>query len=178
MNAAAAYIDALNRELGTQFALSESGALTFDLDGRAALMQWSEARQGFLIYVEIGGLLGWRDAEVMKHLLAANFLFMASDGGALSLDPATSRAGLNFFLPIYGLDPEAFVKRLDAALLAADRWAEKLAQICEAEERLAVKESGPDASVPAGVREASAAPARQAAPVDPFGQDYFGMLAV
>ena len=76
------------------------------LDGRGLLIQWLEAQQMFVIYAEVGPLEGWRDGEVLRRLLAANFLFMQTRGGALSYDASANMGWHDYALPVYGLSPE------------------------------------------------------------------------
>ena len=95
------YIEALNRETGLDIRLSSSGSAYLELEDRGILLQWLEAQNMFVIYVELGSLSGWRDEQVLRQLLSANFLFLQSGGGALSYDISANRVGLNYAVPVY-----------------------------------------------------------------------------
>ena len=147
------YIEALNRQTGLDIRLSSSGAARLDLDGRGILLQWLENLQQFIVYAEIGPLYGWRDGDVMKQLLSANFLFMQTRGGALSYDPAANMVGLNYTIPVYGLLPEDFVKRLDVIVTLAAEWRERLHRMSAEQERLATRSSLSEGAVSSAERE-------------------------
>ena len=138
MSQSLAYIEALNRATGLELSLSASGAAELVLDGRGVLLQWLEERQMFVVYIELAPLSGWRDHEVLRQLMAANFLLLESGGGALSYDTAANMVGINYALPVYGLSPEDFVKKLDAMMLMAETWRERLNRMAAEQERAAV----------------------------------------
>ena len=94
MDQYSSFIDALGRELGIDIQLSPTGAAHFVIDGHGLLIQWTESRHAFVVYAEVGRLSGWRDGEVVKELMAANFLLLGSLGGAFSLDLSRSMVGL------------------------------------------------------------------------------------
>lgn len=149
MDQSLSYIEALNRETGLDIRLSDAGAAYLMLDGRGLLIQWLEAQQMFVIYAEVGPLAGWRDGEVLRRLLAANFLFMQTRGGALSYDASANMVGMNYALPVYGLSPEDFVKKLDAVLTLTEEWRDELRRLCAEQERLAGGEPPEDDSLSA-----------------------------
>lgn len=136
MDQSLSYIEALNRETGLDIRLSPSGAAHFVLEDRGILLQWLEPRQMFAVYAEVGPLAGWRDDEVLRRLMSANFLFMQTGGGALSYDPAANMVGMNYALPVYGLSPEEFVRKLDAVVTLAEEWRDQLRRMCAEQERL------------------------------------------
>lgn len=133
------YIEALNRETGLDIRLSSSGSAYLELEDRGILLQWLEAQNMFVIYVELGSLSGWRDEQVLRQLLSANFLFLQSGGGALSYDISANRVGLNYAVPVYGLSAEDFLRRLDAVVLLAEHWQEKLRDMAAEQEKLALQ---------------------------------------
>ena len=104
------YIEALNRETGLDIQLSASGGAQLMLEDRGVLLQWLEEQQMFIIYMELGPLSGWRDEEVLKQLLSANFLFLQTEGGSLSYNPSANMVGMNYASPVYGLSAEEFVR--------------------------------------------------------------------
>lgn len=116
------YLDALGNELGIEIQISETGAVPFELDGKILLLQWNEAQQSFVVYVELGYLNGYNDTEILKSLLSANFLLMESKGGVLSYDRNKNMVGYNYVLPVYGLSREEFIQKLNAAVLLAEEW--------------------------------------------------------
>ena len=136
MDQSLSYIEALNRETGLDIRLSDAGSACLELDGRGFLLQWLEAQQTFMSYAEVGPLAGWRDGEVLRRLLAANFLFMQTRGGALSYDASANMVGMNYALPVYGLSPEDFVKKLDAVATLTQEWRERLRRLCAEQERI------------------------------------------
>ena len=138
------YIEALNKRTGLDIRLSSSGAARLDLEGRGILLQWLESLHQFTLYAEIGPMYGWRDGEVAKQLLAANFLFMQTQGGALSYDPFANMVGLNYAVPVYGLSPEEFVERVDAVVTLAEQWRERLRRMAAEQEHTAVQYAGDD----------------------------------
>ncbi|MDR3322973.1 MAG: type III secretion system chaperone, partial [Zoogloeaceae bacterium] len=92
---AQAFVEALGQTLGLDLALSPAGDLAFALDGRGFLLQWRETSHSFVVYAEIGHLAGWRDGEVCRRLLSANFLLAETQGAALSYDGINNVVGLN-----------------------------------------------------------------------------------
>lgn len=131
-----AYIKALGQELGLEIQLSLAGAAHFAVDGHGLVIQWAEARRAIMVYAEIGSLSGWRDGEVAKTLMTANFLFLGSKGGALSLDPSCTMVGLNYQIPVADLTPDAFVKTIDGIVTEAEAWRTRLARISAEQEKL------------------------------------------
>ena len=47
--------------------------------------------------------------------------------------------GMNYAIPVYGLSAEEFVRRLDAIVLLAGQWMEKLRLMGAEQEKLAVQ---------------------------------------
>lgn len=139
MDQHSSYLDALGRELGIEIEPSPTGSAQFVVDGHGILIQWAEARRAFVVYAEVGRLSGWRDGEVVKTLMAANFLLLGADGGALSLDPSTGMVGLNHQLPVCGLTSEAFVRAIDGIVVQADEWRGTLARMCAEQEIIAAE---------------------------------------
>ena len=133
------YLEALNRETGLDIQLSASGGAHMMLDGKGMLLQWLEEQGMFIVYMELGTLSGWRDEEVLRQLLSANFLFLQTEGGALSYNPAANMVGMNYAIPVYGLTAEDFVRRLDAVILLAEQWEERLRLMGAEQERLAAQ---------------------------------------
>lgn len=156
MEQAAAYAEAIGREIGRDLRLSKTGSLFFELDGRGLLLQWQEASRSFVVYVEIGPLAGWRDGEVCRRLLSANFLLVQTRGGALSYDAAANMVGLNYVLPVYGVSPEEFVRNVNAVIVLADEWKAELVRLCAEQEKavaadqeqIAAADSAPAGDVP------------------------------
>lgn len=140
MNQYSSFIDALGRELGMDIQLSPTGAAHFVIDGYGLLIQWTESRHAFVVYAEVGPLSGWRDGEVVKELMAANFLLLGSLGGALSLDLSKSMVGLSYQIPVYGMTPEDFVKAIDGIVTQAGEWRGTLARMSAEQERLVAQE--------------------------------------
>lgn len=140
MDQYSSFIDALGRKLGIDIQLSPTGAAYFVIDGYGLLIQWTESRHAFVVYAEVGRLSGWRDGEVVKELMAANFLLLGSRGGALSLDLSGSMVGLNFQIPVYGMTPEDFVKAIDGIVTQAGEWRGTLARMSAEKERLVAQE--------------------------------------
>lgn len=134
------YIDALNHELGLDIVLPPSGSVALALEGRNLLLQWVEKTQSFVVYVEIGSLAGWRNGTVCRQLLAANFLFAETLGGALSYNEATSMVGLNFAIPVYGLDTEAFLGALNHCIVFSETWKTRLDAMNKEQERAVEEE--------------------------------------
>ena len=139
MSQSVPYIEALNRETGLDIQLSASGGAQLMLEDRGVLLQWLEEQQMFIIYMELGPLSGWRDEEVLKQLLSANFLFLQTEGGSLSYNPSANMVGMNYAIPVYGLSAEEFVRRLDAIVLLAGQLMEKLRLMGAEQEKLAVQ---------------------------------------
>ncbi|HJD96325.1 type III secretion system chaperone [Mailhella massiliensis] len=133
------YLEALNRETGLDIQLSASGGAQLMLEGRGMLLQWLEAQAMFIVYIELGTLSGWRDEEVLRQLLSANFLLLQTEGGALSYHPAANMVGMNYAISVYGLTAEDFVRRLDAVILLAEQWQERLRRMEAEQEKLAVR---------------------------------------
>ena len=140
MDQHSSFIDALGRELGIDIELSPTGAAHFVIDGYGLLIQWTESRHAFVVYAEVGRLSGWRDGEVVKELMAANFLLLGSLGGALSLDLSKSMVGLSYQIPVYGMTPEDFVKAIDGIVTQAGEWRGTLARMSAEQERLVAQE--------------------------------------
>ena len=131
----APYIDALNKELGLDITLPASGGIAFSLEGRNMLLQWVEATQVFVVYVEIGALGGWRNGTICRQLLAANFLFIETQGGTLSYNEATQMVGLNVQLPIHDLETNDFLAALNHCVLCAETWRSRLETMNREQER-------------------------------------------
>lgn len=140
MDQYSSFIDVLGRELGMDIQLSPTGAAHFVIDGYGLLIQWTESRHAFVVYAEVGPLSGWRDGEVVKELMAANFLLLGSLGGALSLDLSKSMVGLSYQIPVYGMTPEDFVKAIDGIVTQAGEWRGTLARMSAEQERLVAQE--------------------------------------
>ncbi len=139
MDQHSSFLDALGRELGIEIEPSPAGSAQFVVDGHGILIQWAEARRAFVVYAEVGRLAGWRDGEVVKTLMAANFLLLGADGGTLSLDPSTGMVGLNYQIPVCGLTSEAFVRAIDGIVVEADEWRGTLARMCAEQEKIAAE---------------------------------------
>lgn len=140
MDQYSSFIDAFGRELGIDIQLSPTGAAHFVIDGHGLLIQWTESRHAFVVYAEVGRLSGWRDGEVVKELMAANFLLLGSLGGAFSLDLSRSMVGLCYQIPVYGMTPEDFVKAIDGIVIQAGEWRGTLARMSAEQERLVAQE--------------------------------------
>ena len=140
MDQYSSFIDALGRELGIDIQLSPTGATHFVIDGHGLLIQWTESRHAFVVYAEVGRLSGWRDGEVVKELMVANFLLLGSHGGAFSLDLSRSMVGLCYQIPVYGMTPEDFVKAIDGIVTQAGEWRGTLARMSAEQERLVAQE--------------------------------------
>ena len=140
MDQNSSFIDALGRELGIDIQLSPTGAAHFVIDGHGLLIQWTESRHAFVVYAEVGRLSGWRDGEVVKELMAANFLLLGSLGGAFSLDLSRSMVGLCYQISVYGMTPEDFVKAIDGIVTQAGEWRGTLARMSAEQERLVAQE--------------------------------------
>lgn len=129
MTEAQAYIESLGKELQIDIALSASGAVAFDYEGRIILLQWNELQHSFIVYVELGYLEGFNDEQVCKTLLSANFLLMDSAGGCLSYDEHKNMVGFNYELSLFGLSNQEFILKLNAIVLLADKWKDKFTAI-------------------------------------------------
>ena len=147
------YIEALSKETGMDITLSASGAATLSLGGRNLLIQWIEATNSFIVYVEVGALGGWRNGEICRLLLASNFLLADTQGGALSYNDATGMVGLNFPIPIYGLDTGDFLKAVNNVILFSETWKTRLDAMNKEQEELT--EKAQQAVLDGGVGEAA-----------------------
>ena len=134
------YIEALSKETGIDIALSASGSATLSLEGRNLLIQWIEATHSFVVYIEIGTLGGWRNGEICRLLLASNFLLADTQGGALSYNDATGMIGLNFPIPIYGLDTGDFLNAVNNIVLFSEVWKARLDAMNKEQEALVEQE--------------------------------------
>ena len=134
------YIEALSKETGMDITLSASGSATLSLEGRNLLIQWIEATHSFVIYIEVGALGGWRNGEICRLLLASNFLLADTQGGALSYNDATDMIGLNFPIPVYGLETEDFLKAVDNIVLFSETWKARLDALNKEQEALVEQE--------------------------------------
>ncbi len=130
------YIEALGKETGTDITLSASGAAALSLDGRNLLFQWIEATHSFVVYIEIGALGGWRNGEICRLLLASNFLLSDTMGGAFSYNDATGMVGLNFPIPVYGLDTGDFLNAVNNIILFSETWKIRLEAMNKEQEAL------------------------------------------
>lgn len=130
---ATAYMEALSNRIGEKVALSD-GQAALALDGRGFLLRWDETAQRFMVHVELGPLAGWQDGGVCKLLLAANFLMLETDGGALSYNPASNMVGLNHPVETYGMDPQGFLDVINRILALAEGWRERLARMGQEKE--------------------------------------------
>lgn len=131
------YFEALGKELGTELEFSGDGCVALSQDNRNMLIKWNETEKKFIIYIEIGQLLGWNDFEIMRQLLGANFMYFGSNGGTLSYDSINNKIGFNYCISAYGLSAEEFVNAVNAAVLLADGWKTNLDAMQEQEERRA-----------------------------------------
>lgn len=131
-----AYMEVLSRELGTELRFSPSGAVSFEQDGCMILLQWKEAENAFVVYVELGYLGGINDEAVCRGLLSANFLLLESGGGALSYDSINNKVGFNYPLPVYGLSAEDFLQKLNAVLVMAGQWKNNFEKMKKEQEKL------------------------------------------
>lgn len=131
------YIEALAKELNVAIELSESGAAFLSWDGMSLLLQWVASESCFLIYAELGRPVGWRDGELFRQLLSANFLLAQTEGGSLSWHAGTNVIGINFPLPVYGLDGAQFIHKFNTLLLTASRWKGELASMLAMQEHMA-----------------------------------------
>lgn len=134
------YIEALSKETGIDIALSASGSATLSLEGRNLLIQWIEATHSFVVYIEIGALGGWRNGEICRLLLASNFLLADTQGGALSYNDATAMVGLNFPIPVYGLDTGDFLNAVNNIVLFSEAWKARLDAMNKEQEALVEQE--------------------------------------
>lgn len=131
-----AYMEVLSRELGTELQVSSGGAVSFEQDGCMILLQWKEAENAFVVYVELGYLGGINDEAVCRGLLSANFLLLESGGGALSYDSINNKVGFNYPLPVYGLSAEDFLQKLNAVLVMAGQWKNNFEKMKKEQEKL------------------------------------------
>jgi hypothetical protein len=130
------FIDALGKTLDMELSLSPQGELAFVVDGRGLLLQWREASQDYVLYAEVGPLAGWRDGEICRLLLSANFLLAETQGATLSYDSIANMVGINYIVPIYGMQAEDFVRVVNNVVELADVWKEKLTQLIAEQEAL------------------------------------------
>ena len=143
------YLKALSADSGSDISLEADGTATFIYDGRGLMMQWLDDQQAFFIYVEVGFLMGWGDITILQRVLAANFMFANTSGGAFSYNPETNTLGLNYLIPAYNLDNEGFVKQMRKIIACADMWSTTLREMYAEQESIAQKridavESGED----------------------------------
>lgn len=134
------FLEALSKEINMDVTLSGSGAAAFVLDGHGLLLQWQESSQSFVVYVEIGALAGWRDGEVCRTLLSANFLLLATRGGAFSYDQSTNTVGLNYTMPVYGLEPQNFLEQLNGIILLAEECRAMFTQLTATQENAVLQD--------------------------------------
>ena len=137
------YIEALGRAIGEKIDIPADGKIALMLGNRGVLLLWQD--DVCVVHVEVGPLLGWRDGEVCKQLLSANFLLRETDGGALSYNPVTNMVGLNCPISLYGLEPQGFPAVLDRVLALGAIWQEKLLAMGKAQEDAAMNASRPGA---------------------------------
>lgn len=140
MSEVKSYLEVLSKELGIEINSSNSNAIAFNLDGNNVLLQWRELDNSFIVYSEIGNLVGWNDEAICRQLLSANFLLMETEGAALSYDMNANKVGINYVLPLYGLSPEEFLQKLNAVLVLAEKWHANLVAMQKEQEELAEKE--------------------------------------
>lgn len=140
MSEVKSYLEVLSKELGIEINSSNSNAIAFNLDGNNVLLQWRELDNSFIVYSEIGNLVGWNDEAICRQLLSANFLLMETEGAALSYDMNANKVGINYVLPLYGLSPEEFLQKLNAVLVLAEKWHANLIAMQKEQEELAEKE--------------------------------------
>lgn len=140
MSEVKSYLEVLSKELGIEINSSNSNAIAFNLDGNNVLLQWRELDNSFIVYSEIGNLVGWNDEAICRQLLSANFLLMETEGAALSYDMNANKVGINYVLPLYGLSPEEFLQKLNAVLVLAEKWHSNLIAMQKEQEELAEKE--------------------------------------
>src|SRR5699024_5499564 len=72
-------------------------------------------------------------------LLASNFLLADTQGGALSYNDATGMVGLNFPIPVYGLDTGDFLKAVNNVILFSETWKTRLDAMNKEQEELTEK---------------------------------------
>jgi hypothetical protein len=132
MSEEAPFFEALAKVLGIEPPASKD--MAFSRDGKGFLLSWQENSKSFLIYAEIGNLAGWRDGEVCRQLLAANFLLAETEGATLSLNVQDGSIGLNYILPAYGLETESFIRVVDNLARLSELWADRLLKMCKEQE--------------------------------------------
>jgi hypothetical protein len=140
MSTATTFFKALSNLLEIEAPGEEDDELFFSRDGKTFALRWLPNLQCFAIYAEVGYLAGWRDGEVCRQLLAANFLLAETNGAALSLNTNNASVGLNWRLPAYGLEVEAFIDAVDQAAVQADVWFERLQAMCAEQEAIVESE--------------------------------------
>ncbi|MBE6422489.1 type III secretion system chaperone [Succinivibrio dextrinosolvens] len=120
-------IDKINELTGLELNLSNDGSANFVYDERNVLLHFEEELGICIIYVELTTLSPAAVSAVIPRLLEANFLFLQTNGGALSFQKDTRMVSLNFMVPCSEqTDSDGFIDILNRDLSTADEWTQKV----------------------------------------------------
>lgn len=120
-------IDKINDITGLELNLSNDGSANFVYDERNVLLHFEEELGICIIYVELTTLSPAAVSSVIPRLLEANFLFLQTNGGALSFQKDSRMVSLNFMVPCSEeTDSDSFIDLLNRSLATADEWTQKV----------------------------------------------------
>lgn len=121
------YIQALEQRIGISLSFDDSGA-AFLHDGELGLLLQAGPGDEFLMHAEIGRPAPEALDPVLTELLAGNYFMLKTGGGALSFNPESGMAAINFRLSLDGLSPEAFADGVMEAAETAGYWKNRLSE--------------------------------------------------
>ena len=133
-----AFFEALERVVGQPFHADDLESCGFTYKEYQIMICWIDAARQFFVYVELVNSGGYRRDRVCARVLELNYLLGETNGAALSLDPETKKIGLNMLIPVYGLEPSAFLRIIDTLLITADSLVQQIHQIKEEEKEKAL----------------------------------------
>lgn len=107
---------ALGRKMGiADLAFGEDGMIVFEIDTAMTLAIGVEPdTDAITLYAPLHGSAGNRGSGLLEQLLVANFLWQATQGATLALDPTTNHVVQQQRLPLAGLSQEVFEQHVES----------------------------------------------------------------
>ena len=100
----------------------KDGSTFFKVDDQEVIILKSPTEESITIVAEFGEPPEDSSAKFSELLLKANFLYMTTEGGTISQNPANNRYVFMLPLRLERLDTDGFIQKLDLFLVKIDEF--------------------------------------------------------
>lgn len=126
----AEWIDTINKKLGTEFDLDESGQMVLEFEGgRRVGVEFADDQSRYDIFTPIGLLNSTADLQRVLAAMQLNLYQRATAGGVIALDMTSGTFVYSFSYPIQHSSAEILALQLDHFAEHADRLQVELEQV-------------------------------------------------